>query len=61
MSVVLCTSVPSSVLKNKYNAIAYHHIREAIMAKLMRFAYIKNEENVSDILNKPLSYESFII
>jgi hypothetical protein len=50
MSVVLNTLVPSSALKKKHNAIAYHHVREAIAAKVMRFAYVKSEENVSDIL-----------
>ena len=59
MSVVLNTSVPSSVLKKKHNAIAYHRVREAIAAKIMRFAYVKSEENVSDILTKPLSNEKF--
>jgi hypothetical protein len=46
MSVVLNTSVPSIVLKKKHNAIAYYRVREAIAAKVMRFAYIKSEENV---------------
>jgi hypothetical protein len=50
MSVVLNTTVHSSVLKKKNNAIAYHRVREAIAARIMRFAYIKNEENVSDVL-----------
>jgi hypothetical protein len=59
MSVVLNTSVPSSVLKKKHNAIAYHRVWEAIAAKVMRFAYVKSEENVSDILTKPLSIERF--
>jgi hypothetical protein len=59
MSVVLNTSVPSSVLKKKQNAIAYHRVRQAIAAKVMRFAYVKREENVSDILTKPLSNEKF--
>jgi hypothetical protein len=40
MSVVANTSVPSSVLKKKHNAIAYHQVREAIAAKVMRFAYV---------------------
>jgi hypothetical protein len=57
--VALNTSVPPSVLKKKHNAIAYHHVREAIAAKVMRFAYVKSEENVSDILTKPLSNENF--
>jgi hypothetical protein len=51
MSVVLNTTVPSSVLKKKHNAIAYHRVREAIAARIMRFAYIKSEE--------PLSYVKF--
>ena len=59
MSVVLNTSVPSSVLKKKHNAIAYHRVREAIAAKVLRFAYLKSEENVSDILTKPLCNEKF--
>jgi hypothetical protein len=41
MSVVLNTTVPSSVLKKKQNAIAYHHVTEDIAAKIMKFAYIK--------------------
>jgi hypothetical protein len=59
MSVVLNTSVPSSVLKKKHNAIAYHCVQEGIAAKVMRFAYVKSDLNVSDILTKPLSNERF--
>jgi hypothetical protein len=58
-SVVLNTTDLSSVLKKKYNAIAYHHVSEAIVARIMRFAYIKSEENVSDVLTKPVSDEKF--
>jgi hypothetical protein len=59
MSVVLNTTVPSNVLKKKHNAIAYHSVREAIAARIMRFAYIKCEENVSDVLTKALSNNKF--
>jgi hypothetical protein len=59
MLVVLNTTVPSSVLKKKHNAIAYHSVREAISARIMRFAYIKREENVCDLLKNPLSNEKF--
>jgi hypothetical protein len=59
MSVVLNTIVPPSVLKKKHTAIAYHCVREAIAEKVMRFAYIKSEENVSDVLIKALSNEKF--
>jgi hypothetical protein len=44
VSVVLNTTVPSSVLKKKHNAITYHRVREAIAARIMRFAYIKKKK-----------------
>jgi hypothetical protein len=59
MSLVLNTTVPSSVLKKKLNAIVYHRVREAIVASMMRFSYIKSEENVSDLLTKTLRNEKF--
>jgi hypothetical protein len=34
-------------------------IRWTIATRIMRFAYIKSEENVSDVLTKPLSYDSY--
>jgi hypothetical protein len=40
--VVLNTTVPSSFLKKEHNAIANHRVREAIAARMMRFAYIKS-------------------
>jgi hypothetical protein len=59
MPVVLNTTVPSSVLKKKHNAIAYHRVSEAIAAWMMRFAYINSEENVSYVMTKLLSNEKF--
>jgi hypothetical protein len=53
MSVFLNTTVPSNILKE--NAISYNQERKAIAERIMRFSYIKNEENVSDILTKYLS------
>jgi hypothetical protein len=40
MSVVLNTTVPSSLLKKKHNAIVYDRVREAIAARIMKFSYI---------------------
>ena len=57
MSVALNTSGQLSVLKNKNHAIPYHCVQEAIAARVLRFAYLKSEENVSDILTKPLCNE----
>jgi hypothetical protein len=50
MPVVLNASVPSNILKKTHNAIAYHRVHEAIVAKVMRFAYVRSKENVSDII-----------
>ena len=59
MSVVLNTTLPSSMLKKKHNAIAYHRIREAIAAGITRFAHIPSTTNCADILTKPLPSHTF--
>ena len=56
MSVVLNTTVPSSVLKKKHNAIAYHRVREAIAAGIIRFYHIRSEDNLADVLTNPLPH-----
>jgi hypothetical protein len=59
MSVVINTTVPSSQLKKKHNAIAYHRVREAIAAKIVQLAHIPSKDNIADLLTKPLSNDSF--
>ena len=59
MSVILNTTLPSSVLKKKHNACAYHRIREAIAAGIIDFRHIKSEVNIADILTKPLGPTAF--
>jgi hypothetical protein len=59
MSVVLNTTVPSSLLKNKHNTVVYHRVTDAFLARIMRFSFIKCEENVGDVLKNPLSNEKF--
>ena len=58
-SVVLNTTVPSSVLKKKHCAIAYHQTREAIAARIVRFCHIDSEINIADLFTKPLRNHSF--
>ena len=53
-SVILSTSLPSSTLKKKHNAIAYHRIREAVAAGIIRMVHVPGVENIADILTKPL-------
>ena len=59
MSVVLNTSVPSSVLKKKHCAIGYHRIREAIAAGIVKFAHVSSEDNIADVMTKPLGKAAF--
>jgi hypothetical protein len=58
-SVVLNTTVPSSVLKKKHNAVAFHHIREAIAARICQFVHIPSSENYADLLTKSLGKKDF--
>jgi hypothetical protein len=55
MAVVTNSTLPSSSLKKKHNAIAYHKIREAVAAQIVRVAYVQTKYNLADILTKPLS------
>ncbi len=60
-SVILCdnqacvynTKLPSSSLKKKHNAVAYHKCREAVAAGIVKCGFIRSEENIADILTKP--------
>ena len=59
MAVVLNTTIPSSALKKKHQACNYHKVRESIAAGFIRFAHIRSEENLADILTKPLAHTLF--
>jgi hypothetical protein len=54
-SVVINASIPTSTLKKKHNAIAYHRVREAVAAGLLRIAKVQSCENLADLLTKSLS------
>jgi hypothetical protein len=54
MSVNMNTFTPSSQLKKKHDAIAYHCVREAIAGKIITFICIPSKDNVANILTKPL-------
>ena len=53
-SVVMNTQLPSSTIKKKWLSIAYHRIREAIAAGIIRVAHIRSTANIADVLTKPL-------
>ena len=53
-SVVMNATEPASTLKKKHNSIAYHRVREAIAAKILRVAWVQTGKNLADLLTKPL-------
>ena len=58
-AVVKNTTLPSSTLKKKHNAIAYHKVREAVAAGIIKVAHVRSHMNVADILTKPLSPQAY--
>jgi hypothetical protein len=57
--VVLNTTIPSSSIKKKHQSCNYHKVRESIAAKFIRFQHIKSEDNLADLLTKPLPVATF--
>ena len=53
-SVLANTSLPTSMLKKKSNAVAYHFVREGCAPDEWRTAYVNTHNNVADLLAKPL-------
>jgi hypothetical protein len=49
------STVPTSTLKKKHNSIAYHQVREATAAGILRIAKVHISENLAGILTKPLA------
>jgi hypothetical protein len=54
-SVLANNTNPTSTLKKKLNAIAYHFVRKGVARDEWRTAYINTDDNVADMLKKPLS------
>ena len=53
-SVLANSSLPDSVLQKKSNSIAYHFVREGSAADERRIAYTPTNDNIADLLTKPL-------
>jgi hypothetical protein len=54
-SVLANTTNPTSMIKKKSNAIAYHFVRKGVARDEWRTAYINTNDNVADMPAKPLS------
>ena len=51
-SVVTSSTLPHSSLNKRHNALAYHKVRESIVAEILNFIHINEDENPADILSK---------
>ncbi len=54
-SVLANTTAPSSTLKKKSNAVAYHFVCEGCARDEWRTTYINTIDNVADLLTKPIA------
>jgi len=48
------STIPSSTLQKKHNAICYHYVREAVASGIMRVAHIPSDQNLADMFTKML-------
>jgi len=58
-SVITSSTIPSSMLNKRHNALAYHRVRSAMAAGVMFFCHIPSQENVADVLTKFLPLAKF--
>ena len=59
MVVILNMTLLLSALKKKHQACNYHRIREAVAGRIVDFGHIDTQDNVADILTKPLPGPQF--
>jgi hypothetical protein len=52
---VTTTSVPESVLLEKHNAVTYHAVREAAVAKILVVGKEDGTTNLADLFTKSLT------
>ncbi len=60
-SVLISTTMPSSTVKKRHNALSYHRVREAVAAGIISFRFIRCALNWADILTKPLAPGPFYL
>ena len=54
LSMVKNCTLPSSTLKKRHNALAYHRVREAVAAKVIMLGHCSTNDNLADCLTKAL-------
>ena len=58
-SIITSSTIPHSQLNKRHNALAYHRVRAAVAAGLLKFCWIDTKQNVADVLTKHLPFAVF--
>ena len=56
-SVIMNSTIPTSNLKKRHNALSYHKVREAICGKYIAYYKIPSENNYGDLMSKHNGYQ----
>ena len=55
LSTIISCTIPSSSLKKKHNALAYHRVREAVAAGIVNLFHVPTDKNIADTMTKPVT------
>ena len=56
-SIITQSTVPESQLTKRWNALAFHRVREAVASGMLKLYHIPGAENPFDVLTKFLGYQ----
>ena len=56
-SVITSSTIPWSVLGKRHTFLSYHRVRSAVAHGLLKYCYVHNIQNISDMLTKCLGYK----
>jgi hypothetical protein len=58
--VISNTTTPDATLKKKHIALSFHSVRESVSAGIISPHHISGENNIADLLTKPLDRNTFM-
>ena len=58
-SVITLSTIPSSVLKKRHQALSYHYVCACVAHGFLKFCFLKSEQNVADTCTKFLPFVNF--
>ena len=58
-SVITSSTIPSSMLKKRHQALSYHYVHACVAHGFLKFCFLKSEQNVADTCIKFLPFVNF--